>query len=96
MKISRTKAYKFQPQQYEAMEIMASVTVDSADVGVSTDDLLAMDLAEMDEHIKDMGILCDSTLMLQLTPLLEEAEKMCDNKSSAHDVYDYNKGLRGA
>lgn len=93
MRITRSKGYRFKIQEYESIEIMSSVTVESADDGVSVEELAALSPEEMDTHIENLETLCADTLQGQLTPLLEEARYLVHPKSSAADVEKYNEGL---
>jgi len=96
LKISRTLGYQFSLQQYESIKINASATVDSNDIGVANEVLAAMTESEMDKHIVMLEEFCDEMLQRQLQPLLEEAEQLSTPKSSAHDAFDYHKGLKGS
>jgi hypothetical protein len=93
VKISRTLGYQFSLQDYESIKLNASATVESNDIGVADEVLLKMSDAELDVHIKDLEAFCDDMLQSQLKPLLEEADRLCQRKSSAHDVSDYHRGL---
>lgn len=93
MRITRSKGYRFKIQEYESLEVMSSVTVESADDGVSVEELAAMPPEEMDTHIKNLEELCFDTLQNQLAPLLAEARYLVHPKSSATDVEKYNEGL---
>jgi hypothetical protein len=93
MRITRSKGYRFRLAEYESMEVMSSVTVESADDGVSVEELAAMSPEEMDTHIQNLESLCADTLQNQLKPLLEEARYLAEKKSSATDVESYNEGL---
>lgn len=94
MRISRSSSYRFQSQDFEYISPMASVTVDSADLGISEDDLLKFTEEQMAQHVKDLGEFCAEVLEDQLRPHLEEADKLCFPKSAAHDVADYHEGVR--
>lgn len=93
MRITRSKAFKFKIQDYEQMDVMASITVDSADLGVSDDERAAMDDAAMDEHVKDLSAFCRALLQDEIQPLLSEARALAERKSSAEDVEKFNAGL---
>lgn len=75
------------------MDVMASITVDSADLGVSDDERVAMDYAQMDEHVKDLSAFCRAMLQREIQPMLSEATALAERKSSAEDVEKYNVGL---
>lgn len=93
VRITKSKGYRIRLQEYETMEVMSSVTVESADDGVSVEDLANLTPEQMDEHIKNLEELCTETLQNQLKPLLEEARYLAHPKSSAIDIEKYNEGL---
>lgn len=92
MRISRSLAYQFQTQDYEYIKPMASVTVDSIDLGITPEALAGLNDVEMERHVKELGDFASEVLEEQLKPYLLEAEKLCFQKSAAHDVFDYHGG----
>lgn len=93
MKITRSKAFKFKLQDYEQMDVMASVTVDSADLGVSDEERAKMSDEDMEAHVINLSSFCRGLLQEEIQPLLEEATQLAERKSSAEDVEKFNKGL---
>jgi hypothetical protein len=91
VRINRSLKYHFSLQQYESVDISASVTVDNNDLAIMDEELAKLDEAAYDRMVSDLTNLCVTELNNQLRPMLKEADDLCERQSRAHDVFDRMK-----
>lgn len=92
MRITLSKSFKFKLADYEQMDVMSSVTVDSADLGVSDEERVGYTDGQAETHWDELIATAKSLLQEQIVPLVDEATVLAERKSSAHDVMNYYKG----